>query len=104
MEENYIYRVLTSQYDPLGYILPLTTRAKILLQALLINKCGWDDCIGEDMQNKWQQWTSELQYLSRITIPRYYFSNCLEPNNTKLELHIFCDASEWAYVSVYICV
>lgn len=40
-----IYRVLASQYDPLGYILPYTTRAKILVQALWVNKRGWDDCI-----------------------------------------------------------
>lgn len=29
-----VYRVLASQYDPLGYIIPYTTRAKVLVQAL----------------------------------------------------------------------
>ncbi|CAI5636866.1 unnamed protein product [Oreochromis niloticus] len=29
-----IYRVLASQYDPLGYLLPFTTRAKLLLRQL----------------------------------------------------------------------
>ncbi|KAJ8289931.1 hypothetical protein GJAV_G00006880 [Gymnothorax javanicus] len=31
---SHIYRVLASQYDPLGYILPYTTRAKIIVQHL----------------------------------------------------------------------
>lgn len=31
---HHIYRVLASQYDPLGYILPFTTMAKILVQTL----------------------------------------------------------------------
>lgn len=38
-----IYRVLASQYDPLGYILPYTTRAKILVQLLWDKHRGWDD-------------------------------------------------------------
>jgi len=95
-----IYRVLASQYDPLGYILPYTTRAKILVQALWINKRGWDDCIENEMLNKWQEWTNELQYLPLVNIPRCYFPICPEPDNDKIELHIFCDASERAYGSV----
>ncbi|GAA6078797.1 uncharacterized protein LOC114458488 [Tachysurus ichikawai] len=43
-----IYRVLACQYDPLGYILPYTTRAKVLVQALWNKKRGWDDIIEEN--------------------------------------------------------
>ncbi len=100
-----IYRVLASQYDPLGYILPYTTRAKILVQALWINKRGWDDSIGEEMLDKWQKWTNELQYLPMVTMPRCYFPICPEPDKDKIELHVFCDASERAYGSVaYLCL
>ncbi|KAL0156947.1 hypothetical protein M9458_048193, partial [Cirrhinus mrigala] len=95
-----IYRVLASQYDPLGYILPYTTRAKTLIQALWINKRGWDDCIGEEMLGKWQEWTNELQYLPMVSMPRCYFPICPEPDKDKIELHVFCDASERAYGSV----
>lgn len=52
------------------------------------------------MQDKWQQWTNEQQYPSRITIPRCYFPICPESNKTNLEFHIFCNASEQAYGSV----
>ena len=37
---RYVYRVLASQYDPLGYILLYTMRAKVLVQALWRNERG----------------------------------------------------------------
>lgn len=38
-----IYKVLASQYDPLGFILPYTTRAKMLVRCLWDKHRGWDD-------------------------------------------------------------
>ncbi|KAL6457425.1 hypothetical protein MHYP_G00343880 [Metynnis hypsauchen] len=38
-----IYKVLASQYNPLGYILPFVTRAKVLVQRLWGKHHGWDD-------------------------------------------------------------
>ncbi|XP_013856498.1 uncharacterized protein LOC106512424, partial [Austrofundulus limnaeus] len=40
-----IYKVLASQYDPLGYICPYTTRAKLIVQALWNTERGWDEPI-----------------------------------------------------------
>lgn len=40
-----IYRVLASQYDPLGYILPFTAQAKVLVQDLWCSMRGWEDPI-----------------------------------------------------------
>lgn len=37
-----IYKVLASQYDPLGYIIPYTTRAKVIVQHW-DKKRDWDD-------------------------------------------------------------
>lgn len=38
-----VYRVLASQYDPIGFLIPFTTRAKVLLQQLWIKRRQWDD-------------------------------------------------------------
>ena len=38
-----IYRVLARQYDPLGFLIPYTTRTKILVQRLWDKKRDWDD-------------------------------------------------------------
>lgn len=37
------YQVLASQYDPLGFILPFSTRAKVIIQQLWAKKREWDD-------------------------------------------------------------
>ncbi|XP_058625394.1 uncharacterized protein LOC131536472 [Onychostoma macrolepis] len=52
-----VYRVLASQYDPLGYLIPFTTRAKVLVQDLWKKNLGWDDPITSDnLLTRWQDW------------------------------------------------
>lgn len=68
-----IYRVLASQYDPLGFITPFTTRAKILVQLLWSNKREWDDpLLPSGILEAWKAWESELQYLEKLSLPRCY--------------------------------
>lgn len=42
---RYVYRVLASQFDPLGYIISYTTHAKVLVQALWRKESEWDEPI-----------------------------------------------------------
>lgn len=49
-----IYKVLASQYDPLGYIIPYTTHAKVIVQQLWDKKRDWDDPkLPEDLVDAW---------------------------------------------------
>lgn len=51
-----IYRTLASQYDPLGYIIPFTTGAKILVWQLWVKEQEWDDTLLPSEQLKaWQR-------------------------------------------------
>ncbi|KAK7930869.1 hypothetical protein WMY93_007264 [Mugilogobius chulae] len=95
-----IYRILASQYDPLGFLIPFTTRAKVLIQKLWEKKRDWDDpCLPEAFIKAWKSWEAELPMLSQIRIPRCY--GHLEAGQPVVrELHVFCDASEVAYGSV----
>ncbi|XP_073731871.1 uncharacterized protein [Misgurnus anguillicaudatus] len=96
-----IYKVLASQYDPLGYLIPFTTRAKVLIQDLWKDNVGWDDLIKSDhLFTRWQDWQHELQSLNQIAIPRCYTSFEDPGDILSRDLHIFCDASERAYGSV----
>ncbi|KAM7011924.1 uncharacterized protein LKV04_021781 [Tautogolabrus adspersus] len=66
-----VYKVLATQYDPLGYIIPFTTRAKVLLQQLWMKKREWDDPIPPgELHKAWSEWENELTYLSNIQYPR----------------------------------
>ncbi|XP_035990493.1 uncharacterized protein LOC118562319 [Fundulus heteroclitus] len=96
-----IYKVLASQYDPIGFLTPYTTRAKVLVQQLWEKKREWDDpLLPDELLTAWQEWENELQYLDCISMPRCYVSPAMDHSAYKREVHIFCDASQRAYGSV----
>ncbi|KAL0171399.1 hypothetical protein M9458_031710, partial [Cirrhinus mrigala] len=96
-----IYRVLASQYDPLGVILPFTTRAKVIVQQLWAKNRNWDDPqLPEDLQQAWKAWEAELQYLPGVVLPRCYTPSSMDHPAVTHEIHIFTDASEKAYGAV----
>lgn len=96
-----IYRVLASQYDPLGFILPNITRAKMLVRRLWDKNRGWDDPqLPPDLLQQWDIWEQELQFLPEIRFPRPYLPMDVPWEAKWRELHVFCDASEQAYGAV----
>ncbi|XP_077371637.1 uncharacterized protein LOC144015480 [Festucalex cinctus] len=96
-----IYRVLARQYDPLGLLIPYTTRAKILVQSLWGTKREWDDPhLPEDLVQLWHVWVSELPSLHNVTINHCYVHSGTDLSASSQSIHIFSDASERAYGSV----
>lgn len=96
-----IYKVLASQYDPLGFILPYTTRAKIIVRHLWDKPRGWDDPqLPQELLQQWTAWEEELLVLAEVTLPRPYLTKDVDLAGCYREVHIFCDASEEAYGSV----
>lgn len=95
------YQVLASQYDPLGFIVPFTTRAKVLIQQLWSKRRDWDDPnLSLDLRDAWNTWEYELHHLSTISIPRCYLPAPVDDADLEYDLHVFCDASERAYGAV----
>lgn len=87
------YRVLATQYDPIGFLIPFTTRAKVLLQQLWIKERQWDDPIlPEGIQKAWSAWENELPDITSIQLSRSYGPLELDGTLFKRELHIFCGA------------
>lgn len=96
-----IYKVLATQYDPLGLLLPYTTRAKIIIREIWNKQRGWDDPnLPSELLQSWYSWEEELQYLPNITLPRTYTPTGMEKDGVTHEVHIFADASEQAYGAV----
>ena len=96
-----IYRVLASQYDPLRFILPYTTRAKVLVWHLWDKHQGWDDpLLPQELLQQWQAWEDELGVLPQVNLPRPYLPKEVDLCSLQREVHIFCDASEEAHGSV----
>ena len=91
--------IISSVYDPLGFLAPITLPAKILLQELCRRRCGWDDNIPEDIEHQWTRWLNELERMTSFNIQR-----CIKPRDfgqpTLAQLHHFSDASENGFGTV----
>ena len=88
--------VISSVYDPLGFVAPFVLPAKILLQDLCKRKFDWDDPIPQEDLTRWQTWLNELPKLEHFRVER-----CFKPHGfgevESCQLHLFSDASEVAY-------
>ncbi|KAL0839890.1 hypothetical protein ABMA28_016513 [Loxostege sticticalis] len=89
-------KIVMSLFDPLGLASPVTIRAKQILQEIWRRSTAWDEVLEEDLTLEWNQWTTHLQRLNQVRIPRCY-PNYSRSNN--IELHVFVDASEAAYAA-----
>ncbi|PFX11376.1 hypothetical protein AWC38_SpisGene24930, partial [Stylophora pistillata] len=94
-----ILSVVSSMYDPLGFVAPIVLPAKSLLQNLCKQKYGWDEEISDADSIVWQSWLKELAVLRSISVPR-----CFKPPGfgavVNVQLHHFSDASEYGYGAV----
>ena len=91
--------MISSIYDPLGFVAPFHLSAKILLQNLCRKQLGWDDLIPEEDLIRWKSWLEELPRLEQFSIDRCFKS----PNFGDIiscQLHHFSDASQVAYGAV----
>ncbi|MCG8069350.1 MAG: hypothetical protein JAY84_15975 [Candidatus Thiodiazotropha taylori] len=97
-----ILSIVSSIFDPLGLVSPITLRAKIIVQQLCRKKLGWDDEIPQLQQTEWQAWLGTLPHLQDISVDR-----CFKPqgfgNIQNTQLHFFSDGSELGYgASAYV--
>ncbi len=96
-----ILSVISSLFDPLGFLAPFILPVKVLLQELWRQKADWDEEIPETELKIWQKWLQSLPQLSKIRISRRYIVTPMKFSS--IELHMFSDASEVAYsVSAYV--
>lgn len=74
-----VYRILASQYDPLGFIIPFTTRAKVLLQKLWSKEREWDDpCLPDASVKAWTLWENFPSW------PKSNSQGVMDPLKTKI--------------------
>ncbi len=86
---------IAKTFDPLGWLSPVTIRAKLLLQQVWLEGLQWDDMISEELQLKWNMYQAELPQVEKVQVPRCVIHHEI----ISAELHGFCDSSELAYAS-----
>ena len=60
-------------FDPLGWVTPVTVRAKILLQEIWLTKLTWDEPLPDMIKDRWTAILADLRELPNLLIPRLYF-------------------------------
>ncbi|GBM69371.1 hypothetical protein AVEN_272189-1 [Araneus ventricosus] len=83
-------------FDPLGFLGPVISKAKIFLQRLWLLQIDWSQKLPSDIAQEWSSFIASLSYVKNIKIPRFV----LRPNPKEIILHGFSDASEKAYGAV----
>ncbi|XP_063979927.1 uncharacterized protein LOC135163952 [Diachasmimorpha longicaudata] len=84
-------------FDPLGFISPVTIKAKIIMQELWLIKVGWDDPLPMSTIRRWNQFREELSHVNLIAVPRWLQ---LDSTVSNLQVHGFADASNLAIGAV----
>ncbi|XP_073986270.1 uncharacterized protein [Rhodnius prolixus] len=84
-------------FDPLGWLTPVTFRAKIFFRDLCRLQVGWDQRLPPELVEPWHAFQQQIPELGRIRIPR------MLPDPAPPAQHYlvgFCDSSESGYAAV----
>ncbi|XDV54607.1 hypothetical protein PO909_022856, partial [Leuciscus waleckii] len=94
-----ILSMVSSIYDPLGFVAPVVLSAKKILQDLCRRRLGWDDPLPSSVVGEWMAWLEDLHDLENWEVNR-----CLKPVDcgrlVSAQLHHFADASEEGFGTV----
>lgn len=98
-----VLSAVASVYDPIGFIQPLVIKLKLLFQEVCSKKIGWDDYIGNDLNQKWNVIIREVAAFNEVKFPRCYFFEQINDPIDSCYLHGFSDSSSLAYAAcIYI--
>lgn len=94
IKKRNILSEIAQLYDPLGLCAPVVFSAKRFMQQLwAIPSLGWDDEVPDPFKTIWVEFSSQINSLDTIQVPRCI----IDSNREVLELHGFGDASEKGY-------
>lgn len=96
-----VLRQVASIYDPLGFLLPVTLKAKLLMRSLVMKEeridkgklIDWEDPLDEENVKAWHDFFLSLYDVEKLSFPR-----CVKPVNAVGQpmLIIFPDGSMMA--------
>ena len=92
-----ILSILSSFYDPTGFIQPLIVTMKVLFQDICKSKINWDDKLSEELKVRWFKIIKNISDNSYFEIIRPYLKIDDDKSVKSYELHGFSDANPKAY-------
>lgn len=90
---------VSSVFDPLGLLSPISVKGKLIMRDLHALHLGWDSPVPRLLVDKWKAYCNEFNCLPPFSSPRQVFST-----ESPTKLVIFVDASKEAYgFAIYAC-
>ncbi|GFU44539.1 uncharacterized protein TNCV_1506531 [Trichonephila clavipes] len=89
-----VLSIIARLFDPLGFLGPILTKAKLILQKLWVLKLEWDEPLSNPIAKEWNDFVSTLPVIQNIHVPR------LVIGKGRIIIHGFADASTAAYGAV----
>jgi hypothetical protein len=68
------------------------------MQELWSAKIAWDEKLPDDLKSKWLQCRKSIKQIGLVEIPRQLQQSVFD-EGSKVQLHVFCDASKSAYAA-----
>ena len=90
-----VLSILSTVYDPLGYVSQFILQARRIFQQLCKLQKSWDEPLPMELEEQWGRWLVDLPEIKKFKIPR-----CIKPTDVPVknaQLHHFSDASEYGY-------
>ena len=83
-------------YDSMGYLVPVSILAKILIQDVWKLGIDWDDHVLSEIYDRWRVISEDLELASKFEFSRKLFDNT-PAGGSVYQLHIFADSSSVSY-------
>ena len=83
--------VSASNFDPLGFVSPITAKIKTVFQMLWKGKLNMDDVIPQNIALIWNTFIEELKRLKEVRCSRFVSADHFH-FGIRVELHGFCDS------------
>ncbi|GFX93588.1 uncharacterized protein TNCV_1587651 [Trichonephila clavipes] len=89
-----VLSIIARLFDPLGFLGPILTKDKLILQKLWVLKSKWGEPLSNPIANEWNNFVSTLPVITNIHVSR------LVIGKGRIIIHGFADASTAAYGAV----
>ena len=86
---------VSSLFDPLGLVSPLTIKGRYLFQAATRLTSSWDEQLPDEISSEWNSWLADMKFLDELKFDRVLVPSSF--HDSYISLHVFCDASEKSY-------